>query len=198
MSVRKSGKDYGSRSGQVMVEAVIALSLLVFAWIIFTFSTYMSTNQIRTAMAARHAAWLKGNGEDPSTEAIASNFFYQAELVNVEVGKGSGIGDLIGGSKVAEMDEFADADEGPYAARVTFGITTADVASVTSFPFTLMRTELPFMPPSLMTEFLQVESTCQWDDVGETWTDWEKALSGVLKTFWNEVKSALGGIAGLL
>jgi len=194
-----------SRSGQVMVEAVVALALLMFVWIAVAFTTYMSTNHIRTAMAARHAAWLQGNGATVSAGIIATNFFFQPEMVTLESGQGVGIGGLMNGTNVADMETFSEGSHGPFVARVTFGNPDdtvesgpAFIQSATTFPFIVLRSQVPFMPPSLMSEFLTVKSHCQWDEVGETWTDWETALKGVLNTFKSEAESFLGGFADLL
>jgi len=55
-----------------------------------------------------------------------------------------------------------------------------------------MTTKFPLMPPTLLKDFIQVESFCQWDEVGETWDDWKKALKGVMSTFESESKGLLG------
>jgi|GEM_PF-4978905 len=180
----------GSRSGQVMVEACIGLALLIFIWIAASFAMYMGTNRIRTAMAARHAAWLKGSGKTPTVELIESNFFFEGGVTRIETGEGEGIASLLSGG---DQTTYGEAGRGPFKAKVTFGITPADVNSTTVFPFVLMRTQLPMMPPSLMEGFLSVESECQWDEVGDTWSEWADALRGV----WNAVKSEIVGIFGL-
>lgn len=181
----------------MLVEAIVGLALLVFVWAIIAFATFMTSNHVRTAMAARHAAWQKGNGIEPSVEDIEKKFFFQTGVVKVESGAGVGIGGLIGGANAANMEQFAEGDHGPFVARVKFGMTAEDVNGEVPFPFTIMTTQFPLMPPSLMENYLQVESSCQWDEAGETWTDWNKALSGVMNTFKSEVKSALGKWASL-
>ena len=49
-----------SRSGQAMIEACLGIALLTFVFVLVGVSTFMSNNRIRTAMAARHAAWMHG------------------------------------------------------------------------------------------------------------------------------------------
>jgi len=186
-----------ARSGQVLVEAVIALALLLFVWALVAFTTFMTTNHVRTAMAARHAAWQKGNGIAPSARDIEEKFFYEEGLVKVDVGAGHGIGDLISGANASELQRYSGGDRGPYVAKVTFGLTREELGSASVFPFTLMTTEFPLMPPSLMEGFLQVESRCQWDEVGETWTDWQEALQGVMGTFKAEAQGFLRGLVSL-
>lgn len=188
---RQSEFDCRTRSGQVLVEAIVGLALLLFVWALITFATFMTTNHIRTAMAARHAAWQKGNGTDPSVEDIEKKFFFSGGVLKVDAGGGVGIAGLISGEHAADMQQFSSADHGPFAARVTFGVTADELNSCTTFPFTVMTTEFPLMPPTLMENYLQVESNCQWDEVGETWSDWQKALSGVLSTLKSEVGGAL-------
>ncbi|MEI6217370.1 MAG: hypothetical protein WCP86_00570 [bacterium] len=181
-----------ARSGQVLVEGLVGLALLAFVWALIAFSTFIATNHIRTAMAARHAAWQKGNGIDPSVDDIEKKFFYQAGLVKVETGDGLGIGNLISGANVADLQQFSGGGKGPFAAKVSFGLTASEISSATTFPFTLMTTTFPLMPPTLLKDFLQVESFCQWDEVGETWDDWKKAIKGVMSTFESESKGLLG------
>ncbi|MEI6810003.1 MAG: hypothetical protein WCN95_14895 [bacterium] len=193
----KDHDQRGSGSGQVLVEALVGLALLVFVWALIAFATFMTTNHVRTAMASRHAAWQKGNRTEPSVEDIEKKFFFQAGVVKVESGVGVGIGSLISGANAVNMEQFSAGDHGPFIARVKFGMTAEDMNSGVPFPFTIMTTEFPLMPPTLMENYLQVESSCQWDEVGETWTDWNKALSGVMNTFKSEVKSALGKWASL-
>ena len=62
---------------------------------------------------------------------------------------------------------------------------TNDIESATEFPFTLMKTDLPFMPSPFVGEFLKVEAVCQWDEVGDSWT----SLSGAIEGLWDSMKS---------
>ena len=186
---RRSRHGEAGQSGQVLVEACVALALLVFVWITAGFATYMSTNHIRTAMAARHAAWLKGNGGDVDPKAIATNFFMleedAADLVKVVESNGMGsIAGLISG----DNNNFGQKGRA-YWVVVKYGITAENLTSTEKFPFTLMRTEVPLMPPSLIENLLRVESHCQWAEVGDTWTDRKKAL----KELWDTIVAEMGG-----
>lgn len=182
------------QAGQVLVEACIGLALLVFVWITAGFAVYMSNNHIRTAMAARHAAWLKGNGGDIDNTAIATNFFMlaeeEADLVKCEPegAKGS-----IAGFITGDDNNLGNEDRGWWV-EVKFGITAEDMASTEAFPFSMMRTTVPLMPPSAVENLLQVESHCQWADVGQTWTDWKDALKGV----WNTILAEMGDAGKLI
>lgn len=190
-------RSHTRQSGQVMVEAIVGLALLVFVWALVAVATFMTTNHGRTAMAARHAAWQKGMGTEPTVEDIEKKFFFQGGLTKVETGTGPGIGDLISGANVADLEKFSQGDHGPYVARVSFGLTAEELDNATTFPMTLMAVEFPLMPPPLMEEFLMVESHCQWDEVGDTWSDWKKALKGVMSTFKTEATGFLRGLVDL-
>ncbi len=185
------------RSGQVMVEALVGLALIVFAWALVSVATFMANNHVRTLMAARHAAWQKGMGKTPSAEDIEAKFFFQGGLTKVECGTGFGIGDLISGTNAADLTEFADGGRGPYVAKVSFGLTAEDLNTTTTFPMNLMGMQFPLMPSPVMEEFLMVESHCQWDEVGETWSDWKKALDGVMDTLKGEISGFLRGLVDL-
>ncbi len=185
------GATVTAESGQVLVEACIALALLVFVWITAGFAVYMSTNHIRTAMAARHAAWLKGNGGNVDNKAIATNFFMldedQADLVEIVESNGMGsIAGLISG----DNNNFGQKGRA-YWMEVKYGISAEKLASTEAFPFSLMRTAVPLMPPSVIGNLLQVESHCQWATVSETWTDRKTAL----KEVWDTIMSELGAVA---
>jgi hypothetical protein len=177
-----------SRSGQVFVEACIALALMAFVWILITYSLWMANNRIRTAMAARHAAWLAGNvpslTEEEVTGNIDSSFFYENGLVKaVRVD-----GVPINGSKVPGIDldgifaklvNTITIDDGPCRCRVSFGMEKTDLATTTRFPFVLMNAQVPLMPEPVLDNFLSVRSTCQWAKVGYTWGDLRDILKGL-------------------
>lgn len=164
-------RKLGSRSGQVMVEACVALALLIFTWILIAVSTFMGTNQVRATMAARHAAWLKGNQSKITTEALQTNirdgFFYQGDMAKVEFIEPVSAWDAITGNE--KLDKVLGDGKGPFRPVVSFGIETNELETTGEFPFTLMKTDLPFMPSPFMGEFLKVEAACQWDEVGDAW-----------------------------
>ena len=170
-----------SCSGQIMVEACIGLALMAFAWIIISYSLFMANNNLRTAMAARYAAWHKGaGGSDLTVAQLDQYFFYQPGISKVEYGQGDGIGSLAVGDKAPS---FNDGGGWPTKAKVTFGVTDINDSS-NPFPFSLLKTRVPFMPNSDMTGVLSVNSTCQWDQDSDTWTSPGAALSGL----WNMLK----------
>ena len=174
-------------SGQVLAESCIGTAIMTFAWILLVFSTYMGTNHIRTAMAARHAAWMKGAlNTEVSTAQLDQWFFYDSGLTKVEYGKGLGVGDLFS-STTGDRKTYGDAGNGPFLARVTFGV--ADTNSLTKFPFVLLKTSVPFVPPPLLDKGLSVKCWCEWVDVSNTWTSWSDALSGIWDAIKNTVSS---------
>lgn len=172
-------------SGQVIAESCIGVAIMTFTWILLVYSTYMGTNYIRTAMAARHAAWMKGaQNTEVSTAQLDQWFFYDSGLTKVEYGKGLGVGDLFSGT-TGDRKTYGDAGNGPFLARVTFGV--ADTNSLTKFPFVLLKTSVPIMPAPLLDKGLSVKSWCQWDEVSNPWTSWGEALKGI----WNAITSAV-------
>lgn len=179
----RSGGD--GQSGQVMVEACMGLALMVFAWTLITFSTFMDTNHIRTAMASRHAAWSVGNGRAKDKESLKTEmntrFFYAGAPVEVDFpdatpGSPEGLGSLI---------NFLS-PEPPTVVKIKFGMSMAEARNTTDFPFNLMKTRAPFMTEdSMMEGWLSVDSQCAWEQVNETWSR-------------QELKDKLGPVAGPL
>jgi len=171
-------RDY-ARSGQIMAESCIGLALMSFAWIILLYSLFLADNHIRTAMAARHAAWYKGAGGGDMTAAqLDEYFFYQPGVSAVEYKQGDGIEALV---LSGNSPSFSGDAGWPTRATVTFGVTNVN-DSANPFPFDLLTTKVPFMPDSAMTNVLSVNSVCQWDQTSETWRSPGKALSGVFDT----------------
>ncbi|HBA83003.1 MAG TPA: hypothetical protein DCZ95_02810 [Verrucomicrobia bacterium] len=162
-------------SGQALVEACLGAALLVLVWALAIYSTFMASNYIRTAMAARHAAWMRGNGGSPDAAAMEGGFFFQAGLVKVEEIEAIGLDGLFSGD--SDQNTLANAGEGPFRYKVTFGID--DVAHAATYPFVLMKTKLPYMPETKLYSFLSVSSVCQWDEVNNAWTSWIDALEGI-------------------
>ncbi len=175
------------RGGQVLAEACIGLSLVTFAWILITYSLFMANNHIRTEMAARHAAWYKGTtGKEMTQTQLDQWFFFQTNLAKVKYEQGAGIGTVLGLS--GNGPSFLDEDGFPTKATVTFG--PGDPAHATMFPFDLLKTEVPFMPNSMLTNCLSVSASCEWDHVGETWNTPGAALSAV----WNMLKGIISQV----
>lgn len=58
-----TGRSPGSCgcSGQAMTEAVIALCLLSFTWLISSYMLSMAENRVRCAAVGRHAAWMQAH-----------------------------------------------------------------------------------------------------------------------------------------
>jgi hypothetical protein len=180
-------------SGQVMAEACIGLALMTFVWIIVTYSLFMANNQIRTVMAARYAAWYQG-ANNSGTIATASQmdqyFFYQSGLSTVTKENPKTAGDIISAiipiglpksvTQIFDLNDGTDAN-GPFKVSVSFGVQNANS---TTFPFSMLKTHVPFMPDSTMT-VLSVKSSAQWDGIADTWNTAGQAL-GVI---WNALKN---------
>ena len=155
-------------SGQVMAEACLAIALLAFTWITASFAAFMNTNHIRTAMAARHAAWMHGNG-----------------VVDVQQIQSVGIGEFIAGK--ADTQKYNGQGNGPFRYTVSFGMDKADINTTTNYPFVLLKTELPFMPPSLPDRYIKVQSSCQWEEVNSTWTSFWTAIGWFFEQIFGEI-----------
>ena len=167
------------RSGQIMAEACIGLALLSFTWILISYTSFMTTNRIRTAMAARHMSWwIAKTGADPQslTSKVNAEFFYNSFAV---VEKGSdpinhagSIGVPILAAPLIPLHGFMSDSGSPNRTRVTFGINLADLNSPSvAYPFSLMNTHVPFMTNSLLDGFLSVNSQCQWAAINDAWTN---------------------------
>jgi hypothetical protein len=169
-----------SRHGQFLAEACIGLALMVAVWIILTYTLFLADNHIRTAMAARYAAWYYGAGGNKATKENINQYFFYQPLASVEYAQGDGIGNLVRGDNTPS---FSDGDGWPTKAKVTFGVTNVSDAS-NPFPFNMVKTKVPFIPDADVTPVISVSSVCQWDQDSETWTTPGAALSGL----WNMLK----------
>ena len=157
-------------SGQILAEACIGMALLVFVWMLVSFIAYMANNRIRTAMAVRDAAWLQSKGI--STESVPGAFFYGDDIHLVHVTPQQETLSL----PIPDLTFYSTHDNDACNATVKFGMTASDLKNTAQFPFTLMNTHVPFMPDSLVDNFLSVTSNCAWPDEVDTDTTWIKAL----------------------
>ncbi len=185
--MRKRATTKRGRRGQALVEACVGLAIMTFVFLLAGFLVWMSGNKIRTAMAARHAAWLKGSGGNPTDATIGEGFFYDPDFVKVDpIGAVGALDALTGGD--SDQMSYSDANGGPFRYKVSFGIETNALATTADYPFTWMKIQLPFMPKSEMRHFVMVYSVCQWDEVGNTWTSWIDALQGI----WDRIVGGIG------
>ncbi len=186
--------------GQAIVEAVLGMSLLSLAWILFTFSGFMAGNGVRCVSAARHMAWMKGNGLEPNQEAIAADFFGYTNEVTIAVAEREIDSD-------DPLDDSSDSgDDGGsgfsitsilakiiiwappvWACEARYGID--NISEGTRYPYTLLNARLPFMrEDALMTSWLKVEAHCEWERVNETWDD----PGDVLEALWDGIMDTFG------
>jgi len=158
----------------------------------------MGNNHIRTAMAARHAAWLQGNGVAPAA-SIPHDFFFEEDAQFVTVKSASVYLPISESLADKSKDKLQWSDKGnAIYATVTFGVSKDSLKTTEVFPFTLMKTKVPFMPASQLTNFLSVESHCAWPaEANNTWTSKSEALSGLWNLVKNEIKDAFSRIGGL-
>ena len=163
-----------------MAEACIGMSLVVFVWVLFAFSSYMANNRLRTVMAARDAAWLQSNGQNPSS-LVPTQFFYGSDqnVAQAPAGRQVNLSPL--GSE-GGLDSFgwSGLDAVMWSNTVTFGMTVDQVSTTEQFPFVLLNTHAPFMPDIMLSNFLSVSSVCAWPgDLDKTWASKGDALGGV-------------------
>lgn len=180
-------------SAQILAEACIGLSLMVFAWILITYSLFLANNQIRTEMAARYAAWYTGNnnGTEPTATQIDQYFFFQSGLSSITPQPAAQIGDVIEGNMPTGTTTYGGSDgssaNGPFKVEVSFGVSSLS-SSTNPFPFSIVssRVHVPLMPTNTIS-VCSVNSSCQWDGDSDAWTDASSAISGV----WDSLKSAV-------
>ncbi len=170
--------------GQALTEAAIGFFFFVMTFLLISYATFMASNNIRTVMAARHAAWMKGNGSDPTAAVLDAGFFFQEGLCEVNQVEAENIASSLTGG---DAGDYSDDAEGPFRYEVSFGIDNAD--GTDKYPFILMKTKLPFMPETKLDNFLKVKSSCQWDEVGNAWQSLGDALEGI----FNAIKSEIVG-----
>jgi hypothetical protein len=183
---------HSGNSGQFMAEACIGLALMAFTWILLVYSLFLGTNQIRSEMAARYAAWYQANNSGaalPSASSLDQYFFYQTGLSSVANITPAAIGDVIEGNMPSSSTTYGSADgsaaNGPFKAQVTFDPSVA----ANQFPYNLLNTQVPFMPNSML-QYSKVVSFCQWDGDSDCWTSPGAAFSGVISS----LKSSLGSL----
>lgn len=187
------------RSGQIMAEACIGLALMVFAWIIITYSLFLANNQIRTEMAARYAAWYQGNNIGNNNNALPDKsdidkyFFFQSGLSTVTPLTPALIPDALSGNMPSSNANTNDgtSGNGPFKVQITFGVSDPN-SSANPFPFSLLTTHVPYMTNSMMSVY-SVNSSCQWDGDSDTWNTWTAAGKGI----WNTI-SGNAGAAGAI
>ena len=173
------------RSGQIMAEACIGLALMVFTWLIVTYSLYMANNHIRTEMAARYAAWYAGNnnGTAPTPANIDQYFFFQSGLSVVHNWQAEGIADALTGATPPANSYTSDGsgNNGPWRMAVEFGLVDPNMSPI-PYPFNMVRS-VPFMGDPGFS--IGDRDACQWDGDSDTWSDWSDAAKGV----WNALSS---------
>jgi hypothetical protein len=165
ISCQKSRCYKQKSAGSIMAEAAIGLALLVFVWIIVSYTNYMGINRIRTNMAARHSAWLSGHGADPTANGlVTSNFFVgnDYKLVTVSPPVRNKLSFFGVGVDLSQIDLVTPAPY-VYSNSVSFGVANVDSSS--PFPFNLLMVNVPFMPTDLLQSFKSftvVSSHCAW------------------------------------
>ena len=160
-------------SGQALTEAAIMLSLFAFTWMLISVANFMTNNQIRTAAASRHAAWMKGNGVNQSG-SIDSQFF-------------SGNGFSTYSEALEEIEEVPTV--GPilsvFMNGSAYSVWHTEVgfggpAVASQYPFILISPQYPFMRDTGSGELLSTFTECEWAEVNDAWGAGEGGLSGTV------------------
>jgi hypothetical protein len=169
-------------SGEILAEAAIGLSLLVFVWILVLYVSYMCNNRLRTNMAGRYSAWLSGNGVDPTANngaIIAANFFMGDDTKLVEVAPSATSGISVFGITLPSISGIPGLVPDICSNSVTFGMPLSQVSETANFPFILMNSQVPYMPSTVLSNFTIVTSHSAWPaDITETYSDtlWQSAM----------------------
>jgi hypothetical protein len=181
-----------------MAEACIGIALLTFIWMLFSFVCYLSNNQIRTVMAARHAAWMMGHNQQPTAAALADSFgFDNAGLVQLNPPPKSF--DLSVANAVSGNIDYGTSDgaNSAWLVTVSYGITTNDVKTTSIYPFTLLNTHVPLMP-DLMLNYSIVQSQCAWPaNTDDQWQDATNAFKEIIQLILNEAGGLIKWIGSL-
>jgi hypothetical protein len=151
-------------AGQILAEAAIGLSLIVFTWIVVTYVNYMCNNRIRTNMAARFSAWLSGNGANANANgSLPANFFVSNDTKLVKVASTKNTLSLLG----VNVPSIILPTPYIYSNSVAFG---TNISASAPFPFDTLSVNVPFMPmQDLLTNFTMVQAHCAWPDVSDTY-----------------------------
>lgn len=182
----------GDNSGQALIEACLGMSLLILVGALITYIGFMVSCNIRVTMAARHAAWVRGNGGQPTTAQLWRDFFFEADsnLLKLEEA----------GSRDAteSIPEITTIDPGLrkiigdariFGYRVSYGIDSGD--DERRFPYSLLMTKPPFGPSAFFDSLLRVEASCYWDQVSDPWTTMSRMMSWLKSSFANQMRAEL-------
>lgn len=167
-----------NQSGQAMVEFVIVLPLLMILLIAMYYLSILIHNQQRTAMAARHGAWLIAHGR-PKGEVNSSAFkklFFSDRAVNegrvsVEVDRPS------------RKDPNLTAIPGIDKILGFVGDLLGTVAGARTVRVIYKAPDIPYVSAFLpeAASNIQVLSHCTMVDITNTW-----------KSIWDILKNILG------
>lgn len=182
-SVRR--RRLGPEGGQALTEAAIMMSLLAFTWAGLTVTSFMTSNGIRTAAAARHLAWMEGNGLNGQSATLDSRFYDAVSVGNLGNPPPSasrrniqGVGGVLG---MLMFFMTGDAYQ-VYHTEVTFN-PIGNPGGI--YPYVLMNTEFPILFDGPIGNVLAYNVVCEWPDLSNTFSD-----SG-------QMFSMLGAIFGL-
>ena len=165
-NTRAERRSQRTLKGQILAEAAIGLSLMVFVWIIVSYVNYMCNNRIRANMAARFSAWVSGNGVSAAASSSSAQYCFMnndTNMVAVSSVKNnlSFLGVSVPGIIVPDPIICSN--------NVTFG--TNKVSSSSPFPFNMLLVRVPFMP-DIFTNFTTVSAHCAWPDVNNTYNSY--------------------------
>lgn len=197
-----AAKFYRDENAQALVEGCIGLVLMTLTLMLVYVFGFQVVNRERCLLAARHAAWIRGNGQGQLLQRkdfrtkLASSFFHQTDIVKFET------------EHKTLRDQLPPFSNDVTIDRVLFGMTRNELSSRPSaqvpFPLSLMRVKLPIVyevfPDELVDLISQVSAECAWYEVGDSWEGWGSLVKGgpliLVQGLYNYVQDKVMGMIG--
>jgi hypothetical protein len=176
----------------------MGMALLTFTWTLFSFVFFMKNNQIRAVMASRHAAWMVGNGQQPTGDDLAAKFGFDSAAPVTLNPAPQQVSLSFGGSSTFSS---INGNNSAYVVTVTYGMTASDITATSPYPFSLMNSsiQVPLMGPTMLSNATLVHAQCAWPaNVNNQWQSASDAFNGVIGTIESEVGGFMGEILSLM
>ena len=131
-------------AGQALTEATLMLSLLAFTWMAAGYMTFKTQNGIRTAMGARHGAWMRAHGTDPSGGQTEDDFFAHTGIASLNAQNSETV------TLPGEFAALAASAAGPayQVENVEVGFNVLAKVGSREHPYVGLTMQPPFMPIS--------------------------------------------------
>ena len=155
-------------AGQALTEATLMLSLLAFTWMAAGYMTFKTQNGIRTAMGARHGAWMRAHGTDPSGGQTEDDFFAHTGIASLNAQNSETV------TLPGEFAALAASAAGPayQVENVEVGFNVLAKVGSREHPYVGLTMQPPFMRDDLYNVILFSDFTgSQWPRITEFFTD---------------------------